>query len=98
MIATVVRCAGDNLPVGRETSNSSPKLASNAEARALTTQWLAAPDAAGQDKAAKALSHVAMTDVAVTAVGQWYGKTAFRREITGVLQGVSPYPWNVRPA
>ena len=39
-----------------------------------------------------------MTDVATVPVGQWYGKTAFRRGITGVLQGVSPYPWNVRPA
>jgi peptide/nickel transport system substrate-binding protein len=70
----------------------------NAEARSLTAQWLAAPDTAGQNKAAKSLSHVAMTDVAATPVGQWYGKTAFRRSIIGVLQGVSPYPWNVRPA
>jgi len=70
----------------------------NAEARSLTDQWLYAPDTAGQMKAAKALSHVAMTDVGATMVGQWYGKTAFRRSITGVLQGVSPYPWNVRPA
>jgi peptide/nickel transport system substrate-binding protein len=70
----------------------------NAEARDLTAQWLTAPDAAAQEKAAKALSHVAMTDVATIPVGQWYGKTAFRRSITGVLQGVSPYPWNVRSA
>ncbi len=64
----------------------------------LTAQWLAAPDTAAQQKAGKALSHVAMTDVATVPVGQWYGKTAFRRSITGVLQGVSSYPWNVRPA
>ena len=70
----------------------------NAEARALVDQWLAAPDAAGQMNAAKGLSHVAMSDVGVTPVGLWYGKTAFRRSISGVLQGVSPYPWNVRPA
>jgi len=70
----------------------------NADARTLTAEWLAAPDAAGQERAAKALSHVAMTDAGAIAVGQWYGKTAFRRGITGVLQGVSPYPWNVRPA
>ena len=70
----------------------------NAEARDLTAQWLTEPDAAAQVKVAKALSHVAMTDVATVPVGQWYGKTAFRRSITGVLQGVSPYPWNVRPA
>jgi hypothetical protein len=39
-----------------------------------------------------------MTDVGALMVGQWYGKTAFRRSITGVLQGLSPYPWNVKPA
>ncbi len=70
----------------------------NAAARALTEEWLNAPDVAAQTKAARALSHVAMTDVGATMVGQWYGKTAFRKSITGVLQGVSPYPWNVRPA
>lgn len=70
----------------------------NAEARELTAQWVNASDTAAQMKAAKALSHVAMTDVATVPVGQWYGKTAFRRSITGVLQGISPYPWNVRPA
>ncbi len=70
----------------------------NAEARELTAQWVSASDPAAQVKAAKALSHVAMTDVATAPVGQWYGKTAFRHAITGVLQGISPYPWNVRPA
>jgi peptide/nickel transport system substrate-binding protein len=70
----------------------------NPEAVRLTTEWLTAPDEAGQKKAAHALSHVAMTDVGTIVVGQWYGKTAFRKSITGVLQGVAPYPWNVRPA
>ena len=70
----------------------------NAEARALTAAWLTAPDAAGHETAVKALSHVAMTGVATDPVGRWYGKTAFRRSIAGVLQGVSPYPWNLRPA
>lgn len=70
----------------------------NADAVALTEKWLNAPDPAAQMQAAKALAHLAMTDVAAVMVGQWYGKTAFRKTITGVLQGVSPYPWNVRPA
>ncbi len=70
----------------------------NAEARARAVHWVNAPNAAGQEKAVKGVSHVAMTDVAMVPVGQWYGKTAFRCSITGVLQGVSPYPWNVRPA
>jgi peptide/nickel transport system substrate-binding protein len=71
---------------------------SNPDAIALTEQWLAAPDAAAQTKVAKSLAHVGMTDVCGVIVGQWYGKTAYRKSITGVLQGVSPYPWNVRPA
>lgn len=71
---------------------------SNADAMTLTDQWLTAPDADAQAKAAKALAHVAMTDVCGIMIGQWYGKTAYRKSITGVLQGVSPYPWNVRPS
>jgi peptide/nickel transport system substrate-binding protein len=70
----------------------------NAEARSLTDQWIAVPDVAGQEKAAKALLHVAMTDVGATMLGQWYGKTAYRRSVIGVLQGVAPYSWHVRPA
>jgi len=30
-------------------------------------------------------------------LGQFFVKTAFRRGVTGVLQGIAPYPWNVRP-
>ncbi len=70
----------------------------NKEAVRLTDEWLNAPDTAAQMKAAHALSHVAMTDPGTIVVGQWYGKTAFRKSITGVLQGLAPYPWNVRPA
>ncbi|HTN09951.1 MAG TPA: ABC transporter substrate-binding protein [Acetobacteraceae bacterium] len=70
----------------------------NPEAVRLTEEWLNAPDEAAQKQVAHALSHVAMTDVATVVVGQWFGKTAFRNSITGVLQGVAPYPWNVRPA
>ncbi len=46
---------------------------------------------------ARGVSPVAMADAGAILVGQYYGKTAFRQSITGVLRGVSPYPWNVRP-
>jgi peptide/nickel transport system substrate-binding protein len=39
-----------------------------------------------------------MREVATIPLGLSFGKTAFRKSITGVLQGVAPYPWNVRPA
>jgi peptide/nickel transport system substrate-binding protein len=66
-------------------------------AEALVQQWLDAPDEPGQKSAAAALAKLAMEDVPTIPVGQWYGKTAFRKTITGVLQGAAPYPWNVRP-
>ena len=70
---------------------------SNADAMAQVDQWLNAPDTASQTEHAKALAHIAMAEAGAILVGQYYGKTAFRKSITGVLQGVSPYPWNVRP-
>lgn len=70
---------------------------SNPEAMELTDQWLNAADPAAQTQIAKALAHVAMVDAGSILIGQYYGKTAYRKSITGVLQGVSPYPWNVRP-
>ncbi|MCW3475001.1 ABC transporter substrate-binding protein [Limobrevibacterium gyesilva] len=68
------------------------------KAEQLTQEWLDAPDTASQKRVASELANLAMSEVATIPLGQWYGKTAFRRSITGVLQGVSPYPWNVRPA
>jgi peptide/nickel transport system substrate-binding protein len=70
----------------------------NPEVVKLTEVWLNAPDEASQTKAAHEISHLAMSDPGTIVVGQWYGKTAFRKSITGVLQGLAPYPWNVRPA
>jgi peptide/nickel transport system substrate-binding protein len=68
------------------------------KAEELTQAWLDAPDEASRKRLASELANLAMSEVATIPLGQWYGKTAFRRTITGVLPGVSPYPWNVRPA
>ncbi len=70
----------------------------SAKAEQLVQDWLDAPDAAGQKQKAAELARLTMSDVGTIPLGQWYGKTAFRKSITGVLPGVSPYPWNVRPA
>jgi peptide/nickel transport system substrate-binding protein len=71
---------------------------SSDKAEELTQDWLAAADSAGQKRIAAELSRLAMMEVATIPLGINYGKTAYRRSITGVLQGVAPYPWNVRPA
>jgi peptide/nickel transport system substrate-binding protein len=70
----------------------------SAKAEELTQQWLTAPDAESQKAAAQELSRLAMSEVATVPLGINYTKTAYRSSITGVLQGVAPYPWNVRPA
>lgn len=70
----------------------------NAKAEELVQNWLDAPDDGTRKQVAADLANLAMSEVSTIPLGQWYGKTAFRRSIIGVLPGVSPYPWNVRPA
>ncbi len=71
---------------------------SSDKAEELTQDWLAAPDPASQKRIAAEMSRLAMGEVATVPLGINFTKTAFRTGITGVLQGVAPYPWNVRPA
>lgn len=70
----------------------------SAKAEELAQSWLDAPDEAARARVGAEFGELALSEVATVPLGQWYGKTAFRRSITGVLPGVSPYPWNVRPA
>ena len=65
---------------------------------AMVQDWLAAPDDPTRTRIADAIGTAALENVATVPVGQFFIKTAFRRQITGVLQGIAPYPWNVRPA
>ena len=50
------------------------------------------------DALATELARLAMDELPYVTLGQWYGKTAYRKSITGVMQGLAPYPWNVKPA
>ncbi len=66
------------------------------EIEALTQAWLDAPDERAQAMIARRIGRVALEDCASIPVGQFYLQTAYRRSLTGVLQGIAPYPWNVR--
>jgi peptide/nickel transport system substrate-binding protein len=70
----------------------------NARAEELVQIWLDAPDEASQKRAATELANLTMSEVGTIPLGMWFGRTAYRRTITGVLPGAAPYPWNVRPA
>ncbi len=68
------------------------------KAEGMVQDWLDAPDPARQKMIAQELARYAMDEVPFVPVGQWFGKTAYRKSITGVMQGAAPYSWNVRPA
>lgn len=58
--------------------------------------WLAAPDRAGQDAAMTKLQEAAWESVPFAPTGLFRLRTAFRRELSGVLQAPSPMLWNLR--
>ena len=65
-------------------------------AEALTAEWIDAPDDAARARAAATLGRLALDEVATIPLGQFTIRTAFRRNLTGMLEGSTPYPWNVR--
>ena len=66
------------------------------KAEELAEAWLFAPDEARQRALASELGRLALDEAAFVPLGQFIIRTAFRRDITGILPGSSPYPWNVR--
>jgi len=60
--------------------------------------WVAAPDAAAQDRALGRLQALAWEAVPFAPTGLFRLRTAFRRDLEGVLQAPSPMLWNVRRA
>jgi peptide/nickel transport system substrate-binding protein len=65
---------------------------------AMVREWLDASDEADQKRLATSIQNLALDEVATVPLGQFFLKTAYRSNITGMLQGVGVYPWNVRPA
>jgi peptide/nickel transport system substrate-binding protein len=65
-------------------------------AEALAEEWLYAPDEAAQKKSAKALARLALEEVATIPLGQFVSRTAYRKDMTGMLAGSAPYPWGLK--
>ncbi len=70
----------------------------SARAEELAEAWLYERDPARQAAIAHELGRHALEEAAFLPLGQFKIRTAFRRDITGILEGSSPYPWNVRRA
>ena len=61
---------------------------------ALRSQWFAAPDQAAQVAIAQQIQLQAFQDVPYIPLGQYFMPTAYRGNLTGILQG-NPVFWNV---
>ena len=60
--------------------------------------WIMASDAQAQAAAMKRLQELAWEAVPFAPTGLFRLRTAFRRDLEGVLQGPNPFVWNLRRA
>lgn len=68
---------------------------SNPKVEELAASWLTAETEAEQKRIAEAIQLESFQQVPFLPLGQFFIRTAYRN-LTGVLKGTSPYPWNVR--
>lgn len=68
----------------------------DAAVEAQVEAWIAAPDGAGQAQAMAALQQAAWEAVPFAPTGVFRLRTAFRSDLSGVLQGPNPFLWNLR--
>ena len=61
----------------------------------LRDQWLGAPDDAARLSIARQMQRQAFLDVPYVPLGLFYQPTAYRRDLSGIIQG-PPLFWNVR--
>ena len=61
----------------------------------LRADWFDAPDLAAQRRICDDMQRLALTDVPFWPVGQALAATAFRRNLTGIVDGFTIF-WNVR--
>ncbi len=75
-----------------------PGWPTDAEAEAQVEAWINADDQAGQDAAMRRLQEITWESLPFAPTGLFRLRTAFRRDLTGVLQGPNPFLWNLRRA
>ncbi|MBN8871422.1 MAG: ABC transporter substrate-binding protein [Rhodospirillales bacterium] len=63
---------------------------------ALTGEWLVASDEKDRLRLADAIQKQAFDTVPTAPLGQFTINTAYRKALTGMVEGTSPYPWGLR--
>jgi peptide/nickel transport system substrate-binding protein len=69
---------------------------SNEKIESLTAEWLAAQDDAARNSLADAIQVEAFSAVPTVPVGQFQIRTAYRRNLTGMIEATGAFPWNIR--
>jgi peptide/nickel transport system substrate-binding protein len=67
----------------------------NAEVERLTAEWLVAPTEAERDKAALAIHEETMRTLPSLPLGRFFINTAYRKDLSGMLEGTTPVAWNL---
>ena len=70
----------------------------DAASEAAVEAWIMATDQAAQTNAMARLQQAAWDSVPFAPTGLFRLRTAFRRDLSGVLQGPNPFLWNLRRA
>jgi peptide/nickel transport system substrate-binding protein len=68
----------------------------NPQAEEMVQDWADAPDPEARRRLAEAIGDLALEEVATIPLGMFFVRTAYRANLTGMLDGPSPYPWNLR--
>jgi len=87
-----------NTTIRGEGATGWPGWFESADMERLTAEWLYATAEADQQRLFGEIHALALREVPTLPLGIYFPKTAYRRELTGVLGGSVRYPWNVRRA
>ena len=68
------------------------------EMERLTGEWLDATTPQDSQRLMNQIQELAIKDVPILPLGQYFSRTAFRKSISGVLPGSAAFFWNMRKA
>ena len=68
---------------------------SNDKIEALTSEWTKAMNEEDRMRFVRAIHQEALETAPAVILGRFYILTAYRKGLTGLLEGTSPFPWNL---
>ena len=67
----------------------------NATVEKLTADWLIAATEPERDRLAEAIHREALATLPSAPLGRFFINTAYRKDLSGMLEGTTPVPWNL---